>query len=227
MNSRPLHVFVLGILFGVGFFFAPAHAVELVTNGNFESGDTGWARFNDATDLTGKWIISGALVGPFSGLPQLAPPQGANQAISDQNFVGTRILYQDVSIPTGMNATLSLTLWYHNYATYWIPTTFTSYNEFPVHMIRIDVMNPALVPNASAIGILKTVFVTQTGTPLDQPYKTVTADLSQFAGQSIRLRFLCIAREALTVGIDQVSLQADPPVPAANTTWGALRASYR
>jgi hypothetical protein len=94
-------------------------------------------------------------------------------------------------------------------------------------MIRIDVMNPALAPNAAAIGILKTVFVTQTGTPLDQPYKTVTADLSQFAGQSIRLRFLCIAREALTVGIDQVSLQADAPVPAANTTWGALRASYR
>ncbi len=78
---------------------------------------------------------------------------------------------------------------------------------------RIDVIRPqAPLESLDPTDILATVFRTQPGGPAKLLPTQLTADLSAFAGQTVRLRIAVAAgEEVLAAGIDTVAISPRPP----------------
>lgn len=204
-------------------------AIELVTNGGFEGGPAGWTIVDQVLG-NGSWFISGVTTGPVSGLPIPAPAQGSTQAFSDQSGPGSHILYQDVTIPSMSTATLNLVLWYHNWAeAFYNPSPATlDYNIAPNQQFRIDIMDPTASLSDVGAGVLLNVYQSKPNDPPVLGYTVITANLDAFAGQVIRLRFAEVDNQLFfNVGVDAVSIEAQPIVPVASRSWGALKHRYR
>jgi hypothetical protein len=188
-------------------FAAPSTAgAAIVNNGDFETGNfSGW-QLSDTPD--GDWIVyTGSSVDIFT-VP--APPQGTHAAITFQENVSRQIMYQDVTLPpAGGQIRLSLFAYYvaDENAPIVSPDSLdilSMENE----QYRIDVMRPSAALDSVASGdILATVFRTQTGAPMFLSPTLQTADLSAFAGQTVRLRFAVTATEdELNAGTDAVAI---------------------
>jgi hypothetical protein len=193
-----------GLAVGVALLVAPGSATAaIVNNGDFETGDfSGW-QLNDTGP--GLWnVYSGTVVG---GFPVPAPPQGTHAAITTQGEVSRQILYQDVTLPSGASQTqLSLFAYYTAEAPIFSPDTLSiaDTNE----QYRIDVMKPSAPLDSVAAGdILATVFRTVTGDPAVLVPTIKTADLTPFAGQTVRLRLaVAVTQNELNGGADAISV---------------------
>jgi len=205
-------------------------SVQLINNGGFEAGLAGWTSI-DEVGSSGSWFAFGGALGPVSFLPLAPPAMGALQAVTDQDAPGSHILYQDVTIPPLATATLDLLLWYNCYAPQgFAPQPTLDYTvPGPNEQFRIDIMNPLAPVNDMGAGVLLPVLLTHAADALVlPPYVHVTANLSSFAGQTVRLRFAEVDNQSnLNVGIDAVSILAEPVVPVASATWGKVKGLYR
>lgn len=67
------------------------------------------------------------------------------------------------------------------------------------------------------------VYQTQPGDPLTLGYTTISADLSAYAGRTVRIRFAEVDNQLyLNAGVDQVSaVSAEAAVPTM-TEWGMI-----
>jgi hypothetical protein len=203
-------------------------AIELIVNGGFESGSplpSGWTTVEAGQ---GRWFqLGGPGTGPLSGMPFPAPAQGSLQMMTDMTGGGRHILYQDVTIPPLATASLNLVLWYTNYANF-VSQPHLDYTTFiPNQQFRIDIMNPAAAIDDVGAGVFLNVFATGPASPSAIGYTPISADLNAFQGQTIRLRFVEVDNQHyLNVGVDAVSIQAEPLVPTRPATWGELKARY-
>lgn len=199
-----------------------------VVNGNFESGTLrGW-QVSQATGA-GSWFAyagTDAPIGqrrPTPADPVQPPPQGAFAAIADQANPDTLILYQDIALEAGLNHQLSLLAYYNSYKPIAIPSPDTlSVDEEALRLpngkvqknqqFRIDVIKPeAPLESLDPDDVLRPVFATKPATkpddPLWMPPKKLTADLSAFAGQTVRIRIAsAVTEEVLNAGVDAVSI---------------------
>lgn len=166
--------------------------LHLILNGSFESGDfTDWTTF-DVTGSTGGYIVTNDTIMPTSGLVVLEAPDSAYAAVTDQGGPGTHLLYQDVNLPAGRSASLRATVYVlNNAADYVIAATGgLSFNSGALNQqFRVDVMNPAAAVDDVGTGVRLNVYQTQPGDPLQSGYIELTADLTAFAGQTVRIRF--------------------------------------
>ncbi len=202
-------------------------AIELIANGGFEGGAAGWTIVNQAGG-SGDWFIFGGASAPLSALPVPLPPQGALQALTDQTGPGSHILYQDVVIPAASAVSLSLVLWYNNSAVGFSNPPSLDYLVTPNQQFRIDVMNPLAPVDDVGAGVLANLFLTGAASPPSLGYTVLNANLTPFSGQTIRLRFAEVDNQLFfNAGVDAVSLQAEPLVPAVSSTWGAVKDRYR
>ncbi len=100
----------------LGWLLPAVASADAVTNGGFETGDfTGW-QVQDESGSAGTWFVYSGTTAPLTGAPIPAPPEGNYAAISDEEDPTSTILYQDVTLPAGTNATLSLYAYYTSYA---------------------------------------------------------------------------------------------------------------
>lgn len=221
-------------------------ASNLVVNGSFDTRDlngengnlVGWNTFQ-VTNSAGGWSPQS---GPFSpqGSTQVpAAPDGNNAAMLDQPVVapyrtlfgqttppsvnGTNVLYQDVIVPAGATATLSLSLYLNSTAAFTdsFANPSLDYRTAAANQqVRIDIISPTGNILDVTGGVLLNVFRTTPTGALTQGYFTVSANLSQFAGQVIRLRIVGVNnRGSLVVGVDNVQILAtynDTLVPVLN-----------
>jgi hypothetical protein len=194
-----------------------------VVNGDFETGNlNGWTMVDEGAP-GGWYAYSGTHIAPFGPCCETevpAPPQGSYAAIAAQEEEGMRILYQDIALEPGTNLTLSMLVYYRSQAALVTPDPETlDYTGGPNEQYRIDVMKPsAPLASVEPEDILATVFQTKSGDPEEMPATKFSVDLSQFAGQTVRLR----VAEAdnlgvLAAGIDSVSFPQPPPVPPSNS----------
>lgn len=205
---------------------APAGAgAATVVNGNFESGNLeGWHVVTPDHEF-GDWFAYQGTTPPFSlkgknrnTVPVPAPPQGEFAAIADELNPITVILYQDVTLAPGLKHQLSLQTFYSSNKPLAAPTPDSLSPEESVigsqanQQYRIDVMRPeASLESIDPADILRTVFRTSPGGPLKMPPTRLTANLTPFAGQTVRLRVAVVAgKEALNAGIDDVSIASTP-----------------
>lgn len=207
-------------------------AANLVVNGDFETGTLeGWHQRNESGPMSeggesGRWsAYSGTEVPGGLGEPFLVPPppQGEFAAIATQNNPGSHILYQDVALGAGPHE-LSLIAYYES-MTPLISQETLSPTEEPNQQYRIDVLKPeAPLTTVNPANILATIFKTEEGDPQLMEPTTFTADLSAYAGQTVRLRFAETDTESpLLAGVDAVSVSGSappPPVPTPSPSPG-------
>ncbi|MCY2923833.1 MAG: hypothetical protein NT031_00055, partial [Planctomycetota bacterium] len=104
---------------------------------------------------------------------------------------GAGVLYQDVAVPAGATATLS-----------WVDRIRNHANAFedPGQEYRVEIRN-------TADQVLATAFSTNPGDALLQDWTARSADLSAFAGQTVRIAFVEQNNDGFfDVHIDEVSL---------------------
>lgn len=194
---------------------ADAAMVELLTNGSFETGGfTGWATVTTDTPYL-PWAVTGSGSGGGFGIQLTAPQDGAFVAWNgfDGNGPMEFQLYQDVVIPNAVTATLS---WMHRVQwDFRLGETATLERLFDV-----EIRNPTT--NA----ILGNPFSFSTGTQTTNPtgdtgWLTTSADLSSFAGSTIRLFFRERVPQSDTgpaqLEFDAISLTAETAVPEPST----------
>ncbi len=191
---------------------AAAHAA-IVTNGDFETGSlSGWQTQNTGSG----WFAYSGTASPTNARPIAAPPQGSLAAVTDQSSQGTRILYQDVALEPGQTHTLSLYVYYMTNSAIAHPATDSlDYFVVPNQQYRIDVMKPsAPLTSINPADILLPIFRTATGDPTTLAPTMMTADLTPFAGQTVRLRFAEVDGGGFfNASTDAVSIASTPPRP--------------
>lgn len=210
---------------------APSGAAAAnVVNGGFESGNlSGW-HVHQATEA-GNWFAYEGVAAPIGSKrgaePVQGPPQGLFAAVADEANPDTLILYQDVGLGAGLSHRLSLLAYYNSYEPIAVPTPDTLSVDEEVlagqgnQQYRIDVMRPdAPIESVDPADILRTVFQTKPGDPKKMQPTKLTADLTQFAGQTVRLRVATAAHEeVLNAGVDAVSISSTGPggsLPGSN-----------
>jgi hypothetical protein len=226
MRVRSGHLLLLASVLAGMALTAPAGAgAATVVNGDFEAPNlSGWSVYRTAE--TGSWFAykgdkgSGDAIAKQRGrkFPQL-PPQGVYAATSDQISATTTILSQEVALAPGLNHRLSVLAFYDSEVPIGVPSPDTlSVDDAQLggqrnQQFRIDVMRPGSpIESLSPADILATPFRTQPGAPTSMQPTWVSADLSAFAGQTVRLRFATAAHEELfTAGVDAVAVDSTPP----------------
>jgi hypothetical protein len=230
------------VLFVVVFLAAPAAdgaGAATVVNGGFESGTLNGWQVHRATEA-GDWFAykgTDAPIGskrkPTPADPVQAPPQGLYAATSDEANPDTLILYQDIALEAGYDHQLSLLAYYNSYEPLEAPTpntlsvddgALTGLNGKvqPNQQFRIDVMKPeAPLESIDPADILSTVFATRPHGPQKMTPTKFTADLSAFAGQTVRLRIATAAHEEVfNAGVDAVSISTTAPSASHGSKHG-------
>jgi hypothetical protein len=203
----------LGVL-ALGTGTASAATVE---NGNFETGDLeGWD--TDSFGPGGWGVYSVARLGP----PIPAPPQGASAALAGQGKPSAAMLSQVVKLERGKRHKLKFKLAYDNDNTgkprqrgffpgFRTPNHFRfSKAAAPNQQFRMDVMKAdAPIRSLKAKHLLESVYITERGDSNHRNYFTVKENLTEHAGEKVRLRFAFAVTEApLYVGIDAVKIRS-------------------
>lgn len=223
-------------------FFVPAASAATVTNGDFEAGGLeGWQLEQHFEDPgLGGWSAFGGAMAPISNEPVEAPFGGSYSALADDSEPASMILYQDVSLAAGETHQLSLELSYSsNVPASNVPFVTPSPNSLelmttedpgePVQQnqqVRVDVTKASSPIASLAPGeILATLFETEEGDSEDMPWTRLEADLTPFAGQTVRIRIAVVASVyTLNAGVDDVAIASSPvpgpPNPEAGPSSG-------
>ncbi len=163
--------------------------------------------------------------------PFFAPPQGTFAALNEQSEPDTSILFQDIALEPGWTQQLSLTLYYRSAEAIAVPSPDTLKTEtgrggimvlplaapgepgFENQQVRVDVIKPTAPLESLAPGdILTTLFASKPGDPETLPPTALSASLTPFAGQTVRLRIATAINEGpMEAAVDAVSLVSTPP----------------
>jgi hypothetical protein len=162
--------------------------------------------------------------------PFFAPPQGTFAAVTDENGPDTPILYQEVALEPYYTHQLSLTLYYRSSDPIAVPEPDTLAVEgegggmvvlaavpgedgFENQQLRVDVVKPsAPITSLNPTDILATVFANKVGDPEVMAPTQFSANLTPFAGQTVRLRIANAVNEGpFNAGVDAVSIASTPP----------------
>jgi hypothetical protein len=207
---------------------AAASAAVQVANGGFETGTfSGWTE-QDEPGSAGSWFVYSGTTTPLSNQTVPAPPQGTYAAITDQEDPAANYLYQDLHLPSGHKYLLSLYVYYTSEAPIANPPSLDYDYTGPNQQYRVDVIKPtAMNDSVSSSDILKPVFATGATSPETMAPTLMSADLSAFAGQTVRLRAAQADNESfMHAGLDGVSITTSPnATTGAATRLGAHRAT--
>jgi hypothetical protein len=188
-----------------------------VVNGGFETGNlAGWTLYKSNEHVA--WEVGVEASQPF-------PFTGTHFAFSEGK-PGTAILYQDIALEPNSSHHLQFAFEYESKAPITIPSPDTLLAEElgpPNQQVRIDVMKPtAPITSLASSDILATIFASSESENLEgagsEPFfepTLLTADLSPFAGQTVRLRIAFAANQGeLLAFFDNVSVTSTPILPS-------------
>ncbi len=194
----------------------PVQAVELITNGGFESNAgpgtslwTGWT-LGAASGSQGTFYTQTGVQPPFSRFVIPSPARGSFAVIRDQVGPGTAVLYQDIAVPAVGQTVLSLRLFVQNQAEDYAvpPSQSLDYAIVPNQQARVDIISPAAGLLDVGAGVLASIFRTLPGDPQTQGYLTLTQNLTPFAGTTVRLRLASVDnQQGLNLAVDAVSTE--------------------
>lgn len=221
----------------IGAALPPAAAsAATVSNGDFESGNLNGWHVQRQTEA-GDWFAYRGTEAPYGGTGQRAgaasvqaPPQGRFAAITDEINPDSLILWQDVALEPNASHILSLTAFYQSD----LPLATPSPNSLSVleeaigaqanEQFIVDVIKPtAPLDTLNPEDTLATLLAAGSGSPQKLIPTRFTADLSAFAGQTVRIRAAVTAlpdpnrvetgttKGIVNAGIDAVSVTSTGP----------------
>jgi hypothetical protein len=128
---------------------------------------------------------------------------------------------KDVTLEPGSSHILKLLIYWVNRGPFVTPSPATlSYTTAANQQYRIDVMKPLVaVTSVAPEDVLASVFQSQASEPSTQVPKEVTADLSAFAGQTVRIRLAEVDNRGIfSAAADDVRIESKPIPVAPGTT---------
>ncbi len=170
---------------------------------------------------SGSWFVQMDTLSPVNGNLVPEPTEGEQAAMTDQGDPGTHILFQDVAL-LSPPATIGLKydMYVHSHADWVVPSTGTlSANDTVNQHVRVDIMDPNAEVDDVGAGVWMNLYrpVPMVDTT-ESGYTEMSADLSAFAGQTVRLRFAEVDnQDVLNFGVDNVRLMQTPILPATPT----------
>jgi hypothetical protein len=200
-----------------------------VVNGSFETGSlSGWQVYNSTG--SGDWFVYEGEEIPTGTPFPFKPPVGNFAAITDEMSPDTAILSQDVYLPPGESHMLSAYVYYTSSEPIAVPSPNTfALGPFDNQQLRFDVMRPtAGIESLSPSDILATVFANKNGDSQGLAPTLMTADLTPFGGQTVRLRIANAVNDGpFNAAVDGVTIQSaplppTPPPPSNVITKGKL-----
>lgn len=232
-----MHLFQVGALsasFAIG-TVAAGQAQQLIVNGGFESGFSGWTALN-LTGGDGSFSVQSGTASPVNGFSVPSPPEGAQAAMTDAQAGGSHLLYQNFTVPVGAShgfAQFSLFInsgdvLFSPASLDWAETNRAGALNLN-QQARVDIISASADPFSVVPGdVLLNLFQTLPTDPLSVPYGLHTVDVSSLfqahSGETLRLRFAEVDNVSFfNLGVDAVSIQAVPePAPALFLTAGTL-----
>jgi hypothetical protein len=204
--SRAALLAIAALLLAVG----PAAAAGPI-EGNFESGTLdAWTNlsFYEQTEWTAQ-TKADAEADFETTLPAAIGP---HVAATEYGGNDTAILAQTFALPASSSLSLSLYLFYKSEAPISLPTPDTLFVKPGNQQVRVDVLKAnAPLESVSPNDILATLYASPSGSPEVLGPTLLSADLSQFAGQTVTLRIANATSEGeMKVGVGAVSLTATP-----------------
>lgn len=217
---------VLALLMAAGLAQAqtPSKPVELLRNGNFETGNlNGWTLNSD--NLNRFYAIPNGGAGVDSGAPtQFLAGGGSFVAVADQNGVGASELRQAFSVSARTSSLVLAFDWFNNTHAAQAGTDLASSRS---QVGRIDILRagaPAFESTTTVVRnlILNAGTLTDRGTAI--PWAHATFDLSGLAPGNYEIRFGNRQFDYFQeMGVDNVSLLAQAaPIPEPATALSML-----
>jgi putative acetyltransferase len=185
---------------------------ERATNGNFETGE--FTHWNGANQINGSgdWFVYEGTISPLSDHNIAAPPQGNFAATTDQEDPGSHVLYRNIKLESGMRHELSFYLYYRNRAGEFFTPDTLDFRHFPNQQYRVDLLRPKADPfTVNPNAIKATLFRTEVGDPNRLDPTLLTFNLTQFAGDTVRLRFAEVDnQDYFQASVDRVRVTSEP-----------------
>jgi hypothetical protein len=190
--------------------------------GNFENGLAAWTKtsFYENTEWTGQ--TKAAAEAEFGFETAFPAAIGPYVAATEYGGNDIAILAQTFALPAASNLSLSLYLFYKSATPTLVPTPDTLFVKGAEgepggnQQVRVDVLKAnAPLESLSPNDILATLYASPSGGPEVLGPTLLSADLSQFAGQTVTLRIAnATSAGEMKVGVGAVSLTATPLPPA-------------
>jgi len=183
-------------------------------NWNFERGDfTGWQTRSSGNGAWHVYADGTKPPDPADSDPQFPfnvpePPEGRFAAVTDMTAPGSRILYRDVKLDR--RSKLRFTLFYENHVgAFSSPASLDADLRRPNQQFRAELVDPAApVDSLARKHVLARIFRTAPGDPAKLDPRTITFDLSPWAGKKVRIRFAQVDnRGPMRAGVDDVRLE--------------------
>jgi len=211
------HLAVASVL---GLFAAGKARADLIVNGGFEAGFTGWTHVNQGGSPD-DWFIQSGTTSPISGFAVPAPPGPTHAAMTDQGGPGSHALLQTFVVPGAQaSVILSFDLFRGNRdGPYSTPNSldFTTFPPFPNQQARVDILTGGAGAFDLGAAVVDNVFQTHTGDQmLDASYLHYSFNITSAVGSggTFQLRFAEVDNEGFFQdGVDNVSIVNTPAVP--------------
>ena len=197
----------------------PAQA-DLIVNGGFESDLAGWTKVDQLGSDGTFWPQTGPS-NPVNGFPAPAPPGGAEAAMTDSGAGGSHLLYQDFTVPYGVeSATVGFSLFLSNQAAFFNAKTldWAAANNIGASNLnqqaRVDIISTSAdVFSVAGGSVLQNLFQTHPGDQSTSAYTSFLIDISALLqahpGERLRLRFAEVDNVApFNLGVDNVEMTA-------------------
>ncbi len=198
---------------------ARAGTLQLITNGNFGTGDlTGWTE-SDQAGGSGSWYVVSGPTEPISGEPTVGPASGTYYASTDQNSAGAHALIQTFTVPLGTTSLdLSFSMFVNDWASVVDSCGTLDYTVVPSECGRVDILNAGASPFSTASSdVVDNLYMgADPSASNPNPYTPYNFDLTGvlIPGQTYELRFAEADNQLfLNEGIDDVSITATTGVP--------------
>jgi hypothetical protein len=207
---------LLLLIFAVAAAGLSARADQLVVNGGFESGLSGWIVTNPGS--MGDWFPANTSATPLTGNPTAGPASGNGYAVTDQFGPGTNALSQKFIVPLGSpSVDLSFEMFVNDWAGSFDPAT--NYLTFGIKDGAVDPVSGAYL----FTGTVKPPFLVSGGLP--NPYLSYNLNISSSVtpGHSYIIDFVeSDSIGPMNVGVDNVSIVATPEPASIALLLGIL-----
>ena len=190
---------------------------QLITNGGFESGFSGWTRA-DQVGSDGTFALQSGTTSPSNAEVVPAPPGGSTAAMSDAQGPGSHVLYQIFTVTAPLpTAILSFDLFVGNRSDAFVTPDSLDFSTPALNQqARVDILPAGADPfSVLPADVLMNVFRTNVGDPLVSGYThysvDVTALLNSHLNTPLMLRFAETDNVfTFQLGVDNVAVVPEP-----------------